>query len=292
MKKNASHHFFSPVGLNGAYSVDAISLVLFLKLVVTISVVITLSIVAERVSTSVAGVLSGYPLGVAIVLFFYGWEAGPDFAAQSAVYTMPGLITTQAFVYFYYHSSRWWLGQHPVVPSIIAISGFLVVGWGLQHIRFNLLWAAITPITSIFFFVWLFRKLPRENIQQPVSFSHRVFALRAGLAAVVIVLITGVGKFLGPGWAGVLAAFPSTLFPLLVIVHLTYDPRHVYTIIKNFPLGLGSIIIYALIVTAAYPGGGIFVGTLLAFGGATFYLILLQKLSNLKNRGQKKARMN
>ena len=59
---------------------------------------ITLSLVAERVSTSVAGVLSGYPLGAAIV-FFYGLEVSPELAAKSAIYAMPGLIGTQSFVY-------------------------------------------------------------------------------------------------------------------------------------------------------------------------------------------------
>jgi len=79
--------------------VNVFNTLILVKIAVTIGVVITLSLVAERVSTSVAGVLSGYPLGAAIVLFFYGVEASPEFAAKSAVYTMPGLISTQSFVY-------------------------------------------------------------------------------------------------------------------------------------------------------------------------------------------------
>ncbi len=243
---------------------------------VTISVVITLSLVAERVSTSVAGVLSGYPLGVAIVLFFYGWEVSPEFAAESAVYTMPGLISTQAFVYFYYRASRF-SGRFTILySSVIAIVGFLAVGGIIQLFRPNMGAALLAPIVSIFFFIWLFKRIKNEQIRQPVAFSSRVFGLRAGLAAIIVVVITGMGKVVGPQWAGVLSAFPSTLFPLLIIVHLTYDIEHVTTIIKNFPWGLGSIIVYAFIVSLAYPTWGIFSGTVLAFSGATLYLVLLQ----------------
>jgi len=79
--------------------VNTFNTLILVKIAVTIGVVIMLSLVAERVSTSMAGVLSGYPLGAAIVLFFYGLGVSPEFAAKSAVYAMPGLIGTQSFVY-------------------------------------------------------------------------------------------------------------------------------------------------------------------------------------------------
>lgn len=270
--------------LNRRYSKKLVIIfdtIILIKIVVTISVVITLSLVAERVSTSVAGVLSGYPLGVAIVLFFYGLEVSPEFAAKSAVYTMPGLISTQSFVYFYYRASKLRVASQLFLSSVVAVVGFLAVGWVVQQFQFNLFLSVLVPIGSILFFLWIFKQIPIEQIQKPVAFSHRVFALRAGLAAFVIIVITGVGKFAGPGWAGVLSAFPSTLFPLLVIVNLTYDIQHVYTIIKNFPLGLGSIIVYAFIVSLVYPVYGIYSGTIMAFVGATAYLVLLQMAATL-----------
>ncbi|PSJ19146.1 hypothetical protein CVH10_24380, partial [Halomonas sp. ND22Bw] len=57
------------------------------KLAVSSGVVLGLSMIAERVSTRGAGLLSGYPLGTAIALVIIGLELSPAFAADSAVHT-------------------------------------------------------------------------------------------------------------------------------------------------------------------------------------------------------------
>ena len=60
----------------------------------------------------------------------------------------------------------------------------------------------------------------------------------------------------------------------MLIVHITYDKAHVHTIIKNFPLGLGSLITYGMVVSFLYPSWGVGWGTLTAFGIATLYLLV------------------
>ena len=68
------------------------------KIVVTVGAVVGLSLAAEHASPKMAGLLAGYPMGAAIVLFFYGVEVTPEFAAESAVYTLVGMIA-QPFVH-------------------------------------------------------------------------------------------------------------------------------------------------------------------------------------------------
>jgi hypothetical protein len=46
----------------------------------------------------------------------------------------------------------------------------------------------------------------------------------------------------------------------------------VNTIIKNFPRGLGSLILYALCVSVVYPRWGVYLGTFVSFAVATTYL--------------------
>mgnify|MGYP001051802222 FL=1 len=60
----------------------------------------------------------------------------------------------------------------------------------------------------------------------------------------------------------------------MLIVHITYDKAHVHTIIKNFPLGIGSLIAYGISVSYLYPAWGVGWGTLAAFGIATVYLLV------------------
>jgi hypothetical protein len=74
--------------------------------------------------------------------------------------------------------------------------------------------------------------------------------------------------------AGVLAAFPISMFPFLVLMHRTYGAGKAHTIIKHYPTGLGSLMVYATSIAWCYPTLGLLWGTLLSFVFATIYLII------------------
>jgi uncharacterized membrane protein (GlpM family) len=247
-------------------------MMLVAKIGVTVVVVLGLSLVAEHVSTRLAGMLSGYPLGAAIVLFFYGVEQGPAYAAKSAVYTLAGLVATEVFVLVYFLVSRRVVQFSQAISSAGAIAGFLAASWLLQHLPLTRGEAAALTIGSVPVFVWLFRSIENSRIRGTPRLKPRDMAFRALLAAGIVVSITACARLVGTTWAGLFSAFPTTLFPLIVIVHLSHDRRHVHTIIKNFPLGLGSLIIYTLVVTVSYPRWGVILGTAAAFAAATLYL--------------------
>ena len=44
------------------------------KIALSIGMVVGLSLIAERSGPRVAGILAGYPLGIALALFFIGYE--------------------------------------------------------------------------------------------------------------------------------------------------------------------------------------------------------------------------
>jgi hypothetical protein len=87
-----------------------------IKLVVVITVVVGLSIIAEHGSPRLAGLLSGYPTGSAITLFFFGLELSPQFAAHSAVYNMIGMVAMQVLIYAYYKTSC----RHGIIASSLV----------------------------------------------------------------------------------------------------------------------------------------------------------------------------
>ncbi len=250
-----------------------LSLVLIVKILVTVAMVLALSVAAERLSPRVAGLLSGYPLGGAIALFFMGLEISPGFAADSAVTTPVGLLAALVFVYGYYRASLVLRRRVVAGSSAAALAGFFATTWLLDLIPFSRTAAILVPIGSIVLFAVLFRRLPNVPIARRLRLTMPVLLARAALAALIIVVVTGVAKTVGPARAGLFSAFPTALFPLMLIVHLTYDRSHVHTIIKNFPLGLGSLIAYAVAVSLLYPRWGLAWGTLAAFGAATLYLI-------------------
>ncbi len=104
------------------------------------------------------------------------------------------------------------------------------------------------------------------------------------LAGFMILVIIATANFVGSRWAGLFSAFPSTLFPLILIVHLTYDKAHVHTIIKNFPLGMGSLITYLLCVSIVYPVSGIYIGTVISLAAASVFPITLIGCSAAQDR--------
>lgn len=244
--------------------------IFILKLIVAVAVVIGLSLIAEHSSPRIAGILSGYPTGSAISLFFFGLEINPEFAANSAVYNMIGLVAMQAFIYFYYKVS---LKFNMVISSLVAITGYLVVICLLHFIELNKFVAILIPIASIFVFLYLFRPIKNVKVENKVKLNHKVLFIRALFAASIILLITGIARLVGPTWSGLFSAFPTTLFPLMLIVHYTYDKKHVHTIIKNVPVGIFSLVLYSLAVSIVYPIYGIYWGTLISFAVATVYLV-------------------
>ena len=252
------------------------------KIIVSVFAVITLSLIAENVSPRVAGILSGYPLGAAITLFFYGLEISPEFASKSIVYTLIGLIATQSFVYFYFKASLYFKRYVILFSSIVSFAGYFFVAWLLHFINSNMLLSLIITIASIFFFIYLFKEIRNVKIENKIKLTPKVLFVRAVLSASIILIITGMAGLIGLKWAGLLSAFPITLFPLILIVHFTYDTAHVHTIIKNFPIGLGSIIIYSVTLSIAYPAIGIYLGTALSFVTATIYLLVYGLASNKK----------
>jgi len=257
--------------------------ILFVKLFVSVILVLTLSAVAEHISPKAAGLLAGYPAGAVITLFFFGLDISPEFASESAIYTMMGLIATQVFVFCYFKSSLYFKKYSIAVSSVFAIAGYLMVIWLLHYIKLNKFYAALLPIASIFVFIYLFRKIENATIRERVKLTPKILFLRAFLAGFLLLIIIATAKFVGSRWAGLFSAFPSTLFPLILIVHITYDKAHVHTIIKNFPQGLGSLITYLLCVSIVYPVSGIYIGTVISLAAASVYL-LVYRLVAVKSR--------
>ena len=260
------------------------------KLMISVSIVVFLSWIAEHVSPKVAGLLSGYPLGAAIALFFYGLEVSPEFASKSALYTMIGLVASQAFVYCYYRASVYFKKWNIFCSSMISVAGYFLAIWLLHFIKVNHVLAIVLPIISIFLFSYLFREIDNVKIQKRLTLSYRLLFLRAIFAGSIILIITGVAKWVNPTWAGLFSAFPVTLFPLMLIIHFTYSKTYVHTIVKNFPAGLGSLIAYSLTVSIVYPVCGIYLGTFVSFTMATVYLLIYYFIT-AKLRGSRKAKL-
>jgi uncharacterized membrane protein (GlpM family) len=257
----------------------SVGLLAIAKILVSILMVVILSLIAEYAGPRVAGIVSGYPLGAAISLFFIGLEIGPAFAARSAVFTAAGLAATVAFVGGYLAGLRQAEGRRRPASLILAIlpalAAYGLTAWILSLIPITLPSAFLIAAGSMMLAGRCFRTIPDTAIRQTVRFGLGITLLRAVFAALVILAITGAARMVGPGWAGLFSAFPITMLPLLAIIQFTYRPAHVRTVIKNVPRGLGALLTYCLVVAAAYENLGVAWGTILGYLVATIYLVIL-----------------
>jgi hypothetical protein len=255
--------------------------------------VLGLSFLAERAGPRVAGILSGYPLGTAILLYFIAVEQGIKFASESAVYAMPGLIATLAFLYGYFHASRR-LVTLPVIPQIVlsSLSAFIVyfaVSWLFQLTSMTLTQAAIILLGAIFVALVLFRKIENVKILNRVRVTKRVVFFRAGLASIIVLIISGLAALIGPRWSGILSGFPVALYPTMIILHFSYGAAPVHTLVRNFPRGMGALWTYVLAVSLTYPVLGLNIGTLISFAAATVYLVVYSTFVWMKQKSVRTA---
>ena len=256
------------------------------KLLVSVGIVLGLAAIAERLSPRIAGLLSGYPLGTAIALFFIGLEISPDFAADSAVHTLAGFTATLALGGGYLLC-----GRRPGLPGVIAgtlggLACWFMASAVLATIAFDRISGTLTTLVAIVVFTWLYRQVPDRRAVARARASWAGVLFRAVLAAGIIFTITGLAHVLPSAWAGLLAAFPVTMYPFLVILHLTHGPAPVATVIKHYPAGLGSLLCYALCVSLTYPSLGLATGTLAGFAVATVWLLLWAHLQTYWQRSR------
>ena len=146
-----------------------------IKMGTAVIMVVLLSFFAEVVSTRFAGILSGYPLGAALSLFFIGYDLSPEFAAESAPYTCLGLIATQMFAFCYYRVSLLAQTRSKALQILCAtlggLAGYFLAATILQPVRVSLLLALLLPILAIALFHHLFRNVWRTLISAHIIYS-------------------------------------------------------------------------------------------------------------------------
>jgi hypothetical protein len=224
---------------------------LLYKICITMLAVLGLSFVAEKISARLAGLLSGYPIGTAIILHFYGLEYGAQFAADAAIFNLCGLLASQCFAYTYYRVSQ--RTASLVVTSGLALTGYLLPAFIVSQTNPTRLTALAIAIIATTLFCILLRGNRVKQVAASRTWSTRLVAGRLIFTAALVLVVTEFANLVGPGWAGLFSAFPVALYPLALLLHREYGPEKARTVLENFPYGLWSVIAYALTVSLLYP---------------------------------------
>ncbi len=249
---------------------------LLAKLLVTVTVVVALSLVAEYASPRLSGLLAGFPHGVAIVLFFIGMEQGADFAAAAAVYTLAGLAANAGFAWGYWKALHLIRRMDMPLAPLAALAVFFMLSAIFSHLPLDVWTAAALAFAVIALVGWQVRHEEDVTISRKVRIGWREVLARAFGAAAIVMTITALAHVIGPEWSGLLAGFPIVTFPFLIIIHAEHGRAPLHTILKAYPAGLGSLVVFALVVSFAYTALGMAGGTLAGLLAAAAWLIIFQ----------------
>jgi hypothetical protein len=253
-----------------------------IKLVVSVTMVLILSLITDYFGPRISGIISGLPVGTPILLFFIALEQGTEFAKSTSIYNLAGIMSMQIFFYGYYLASKKANKFNMAFSILGAFIPFSIAIIFLKQISFNIFTALIPSIAALLIFSYLYRKIPDSKIEKPVKLNFAVITARALVAPTIILLIIGLAKIVGPEWTGLFSSIPTTLLPLLIIIHYSYGKEHVHTIIKNIPKGHASVIPYSIAVFFTYPILGVYWGTLIAYGTTVVYMIAYFLISKKK----------
>ncbi|MCP5368903.1 MAG: hypothetical protein H6907_09620 [Hyphomicrobiales bacterium] len=249
------------------------------KVLATGTIVLALSLVAERLSTRLAGLVSGAPLGTLLVFSFLALTKDGDFIAATVPHGLAALLGTLAFTFGYHLGIG--AGGRLELPAatLCGLAGYAAVALAFEPVDISMPVALALALAGIAVTTRLFRRIETVAVLRAVRLTPWVLTLRAGLAAVVVVAVIAVAEWGGTAVTGVLLGFPMTLWPTYLIVHATYGRGPVRTMIRNFPLGLGGLVTFLVVVYFTAPDLGPYPAIGLGLAAALAYLALLSKLT-------------
>jgi hypothetical protein len=102
-----------------------------------------------------------------------------------------------------------------------------------------------------------------------------MIGFRVSVSTVLVLTVTGLAQAVGVRWAGLFSAFPLVVFPLVLLIHITYGRDQARTVLKNFPRGLWTVLVYSITISWTYDSFGIYTGTAIGYVAATAALLAI-----------------
>jgi hypothetical protein len=251
---------------------------ILIKICCSVLLVLLLVYISE-LNPRLGGLISGLPTGTGVVIYFYSLERGNDFILSGLPYAMLGLICSLccSLGFFFGGKIR---PQHKgfnFVISIFLTLGFYVgVGFFLKNLPNNIYLNAGYFLLAMFIANAIYQKIPPSNFKPKSSGQKWLKILfRMGMVSAIVLFITHFAKLLGAEWAGIMASFPTVLFPVLLILKYEYQDKVYPTVLRNYALGINTILIFYFTLWFSLAHWGINGAFLLAYALCFGYVWLV-----------------
>lgn len=266
-------------------------MLLIAKFLITLLIVVGLSEVAKRVSATAAGILIGLPLGAGISVYFFTMEQGVAFTLGTVPWGIAGLSASIVFSLAYVLAGRAFRianrALSVAVSTIAAVAVYVLFSKLLRLFTFDLAGATILTAAFIAGNILVIRSLriPRASGgSKPLSLGIILF--RAVTAGLTITVVTGLAGVIGPGWSGILSAFPAMLFPLLLVLHYEEGDRLYPGVVEGFAYSIFNLVIFYLLLHASLPRLGLNLSFVVLYAASA---IVLWGIARIRSRAGKSA---
>jgi hypothetical protein len=215
-----------------------------LKLVLAPLLILLATLVGRRWGPAAGGWLAGLPLTSGPVSIILALEQGPEFAARAALGTLFGLVSLAAFCLAYGAAARRvaWGGC-----LAAAMAAFAASTLALRDVTF--------PLGLAFAFVCAVLAGVGAMMAggAPVGPGPRLLAgdlaVRMALAAMLVLVLTGLAEGLGPALAGSLSPIPVFGALLAVFTHRDQGAPAAVQLLRGMVLGSFGFATFMLIVS-------------------------------------------
>ncbi len=261
-------------------------LIILLKFFISAILVIILAEISKKINPILSGIISGLPLGTALSFYFIAKDFGLSYILNGIPWAVAGLIASIIFCFLYYLAGTTIKIKnrviHIIITSWISIVGFMISGIIIYKMNLNTIIAIF--LFTLFFLLNIFI-LKKLHIHQKKEFKNslnwKTILFRGILVGLIILSINLLAGILGKKWAGILTAFPSTLFPLLLVLHFEEKNILYPSIIYGFSFGIVNLAIFYISCLFILPKLGLNWGFLIVY---IIAIVVLFGINLLKNR--------
>jgi uncharacterized membrane protein (GlpM family) len=254
-----------------------------IKLAVTVIVVVGLTEVSRRLSPTLAGILSGLPLGAALTMYFVATEQGDAFALTAVPWGILGISSSILFSLVYLCTGRLTRSVDRRASVIACVSASLAAFFGAALV-FRLLPMSLClslgvtlPVIAANFALLRWLGIGHTATTRP-SFGYRGLLFRAAVAGAIVTTITGAAAVLGSEWIGLLSGFPVILLPLYIVLHLRQGDRLYPGVIAGFSYSVTNLVLFYVSLLVFVPMIGLNLSFVVTYVLSGLYLWALNAI--------------
>jgi hypothetical protein len=242
---------------------------LFFKLTVTPLLLLAASVASRRWGEAIGGFLVGLPLTSGPVSIFLALEHGPAFAAQATSGSLAATAAQAAFCVAYCWLAEFgWALALAAACAIFAVAASLLQASGLSQ--------AGLFVVAILALALALSVTPRHAVTSGnPDLPWWDLPARMALITALVVGVTLVAPYVGPGASGVLASIPFMAVILTTFAHRRVGHAAAQQVMRGMAAGLFGFAVFFFVLSVTLTRLGI----VAAYASAILGALLAQALS-------------